>query len=132
MKTKRIWANLAVSDLDRTTRFYTGIGFKPNGASDELTSFTVGDDDFIIHFFIKDKLKTALKGELADLQHGNEMMFTLAADSKETVDNWEKEVDRAGGTIISKPEDFGKGYYGFVFSDPDGHKFNVFYMEGMM
>jgi predicted lactoylglutathione lyase len=132
MKTKQIWANLAVSDLEQTTKFYTGIGFKPNGASNELTSFTVGEDDFVIHFFIKDKLKTALKGELADLQHGNEVVFTLAAESKKEVDNWKKEVNREGGKIISKPEEFGEGYYGFVFSDPDGHRFNVFYMEGMM
>lgn len=131
MKTKQIWANLAVSNLDRTTKFYTGLGFKPNGASNELTSFTVGEDDFIIHFFIKDKLKTALKGELADLQHGNEIIFTLAAKSKKDVDNWEKKVNTAGGKIISKPEEFGEGYYGFVFCDPDGHRFNVFYMEGM-
>jgi len=25
-------------------------------------------------------------------------------------------------------EAFGEGYYGFVFADPDGHKFNVFHM----
>lgn len=132
MKTRKIWANLAVSDLKRTTDFYTGIGFKPNGASDELTSFTVGDDNFIIHFFIKDTLRAAIKGDLADLEQGNEIVFTLAAGSKKDVDDWENEVKRAGGTIVSTPEQFGKGYYGFVFSDPDGHKFNVFYMEGMM
>jgi hypothetical protein len=132
MKTKRIWANLAVSDLERTTKFYTGIGFKPNGASNDLTSFTVGENDFVIHFFVKDKLRAAIKGELADLQHGNEVIFTLAAASKTEVDNWEKEVESSGGKIISKPEEFGEGYYGFVFADPDGHKFNVFYMEGLM
>ena len=131
MKTKQIWANLAVSDLERTTKFYTEVGFKPNGSSNELSSFTVVEDHFVIHFFIKDKLKTALKGELADLQHGNEVVFTLAAESKKEVDNWEKEVNRAGGKIISRPEEFGEGYYGFDFADPDGHRFNVFYMEGL-
>ena len=30
--------------------------------------------------------------------------------------------------MISKPEEFGEVYYGFVFADPDGHTFNVFYM----
>ena len=128
MKTKKIWSNLAVSDLQRTTKFYTALGFKPNGTSKELTSFLVGEDDFIIHFFIKDKLKTALKGELADLQHGNEIIFTLSAESKQEVDQWAKEVEKAGGNLVSKPEEFGEGYYGFVFSDPDGHRFNVFYM----
>ena len=96
-----------------------------------MTSFFVGEDDFVMHFFLKDILKTSIKSEIADSQNANEVLFTLSAESKDQVDNWEKEVERAGGKIISKPEEFGKGYYGLVFADPDGHKFNVFYMEGL-
>lgn len=128
MKTKKIWANLGVEDLERTTKFYTELGFKSNGASNDLTSFFVGEDDFVIHFFLKKILKSSIKGEIVDLKYGNEILFTLSADSKEEVDQWENEVRLAGGTVVSKAEDFGKGYYGFVFADPDGHKFNVFYM----
>jgi predicted lactoylglutathione lyase len=131
MNPKMIWSNLAVSDLERTTKFYTELGFKSNGSSKELTSFFVGEDDFVMHFFLKDILKTSIKSEIADSQNVNEVLFTLSAESKDQVDNWEKEVERAGGKIISKPEEFGKGYYGFVFADPDGHRFNVFYMEGL-
>ncbi|MEP6683694.1 MAG: VOC family protein [Parafilimonas sp.] len=128
MKTKKIWANLAVEDLERTTKFYTELGFRSNGASKELTSFFVGEDDFVIHFFLKGVLKSNVKVELADLEKGIEVIFTLSAESKEEVDNWEKEVKNAGGKIVSDAEEFGNGYYGFVFSDPDGHTFNVFYM----
>jgi predicted lactoylglutathione lyase len=128
MKPKKIWSNLAVSDLERTTKFYTQLGFKPNGKSGELTSFLFGENDFVIHFFLKDILKAGIKGELADLQQGNEIIFTLSAESKEEADQWATEVEKAGGHLVSKPEAFGAGYYGFVFSDPDGHKFNVFYM----
>jgi predicted lactoylglutathione lyase len=128
MNPKMVWSNLAVSDLERTTKFYTELGLKPNGSSKELTSFFVGEDDFVMHFFLNHILKTSIKGEIADSQNANEVLFTLSAESKDQVDNWAKEVERAGGKIISKPEEFGKGYYGFVFADPDGHKFNVFYM----
>lgn len=125
-----IWSNLAVSDLERTTKFYTELGFKPNGKSNELTSFLIGKNDFVIHFFLKDILKTSIKGEITDSQISNEVIFTLSAESKDQVDNWAKEIESAGGKIISEPEEFGKEYYGFVFADPDGHKFNVFYMKG--
>jgi len=54
MKTKKIRANLGVENLELTTKFYSDLGFKPNGASNELTSFFVGEDDFVIHFFLKD------------------------------------------------------------------------------
>ena len=131
MNPKKIWSNLAVSDLDRTTKFYTALGFKPNGkhsVTKELTSFLVGEDDFVMHFFLKDILETNMKVKIADTKNGIEVMFTISAESKDQVDNWAKEVVNAGGKIISKPEAFGEGYYGFVFADPDGHTFNVFYM----
>lgn len=128
MQTKKIWANFSVQDLERTTAFYRQLGFKQNGASDQLTSFFFGDKNFIIHFFLKDVLLSGMKGQIIDTKAGNEIIFTLSADSKEEVDRWEKEVQQAGGTIVSRPEAFGEGYYGFVFADPDGHRFNVFHM----
>lgn len=131
MSPKKIWSNLAVSDLARTTKFYKELGFKFNGSSNELTSFLFGEDEFIMHFFIKDILQTNVKGEIVDGQAANEVVFTISAESKDEVDEWAKEVEPAGGKIISKPEEFGKGYYGFLFADPDGHRFNVFYMEGL-
>ena len=128
MNPKMIWSNLAVSDLKRTTKFYTDLGFKSNGSSKELTSFFVGENNFVIHFFLKEVLQSNINGALVDPKNGNEVIFTLSAGSKDQVDNWEKEVEKAGGKIISMPEEFGKGYYGFDFADPDGHKFNVFHM----
>ncbi|WP_316768548.1 VOC family protein [Pedobacter frigiditerrae] len=132
METRMIWANLAVSDLDKTTKFYTDLGFKPNGTnvSSELVSFTFGNDNFIINFFTVERLKAGTKMEVADLTHGNEVIFSLSADSREEVDQWTQIVKDAGGVIFSGPEDFQKGYT-FGFSDPDGHKFNFLYWPGM-
>ncbi|KFF16061.1 VOC family protein [Flavobacterium hydatis] len=128
MKTKKIWANLGVEDLERTTKFYSELGFKRNGhnASKELTSFIFGDDNFIIHFFIKEQFKWAVDGEMTDLKLGNEIIFSLSAESKNEVNEWVKIVEKAGGRIFAEPQDYGKGYF-FGFSDPDGHKFNVLY-----
>ncbi|WP_018628969.1 VOC family protein [Niabella aurantiaca] len=132
MDPKMIWANLAVDNLERTTKFYTELGFQPNGApNNELTSFAVGKDAFVLHFFLKDALKPGMKGEIADAHIANEIIFTLSAKGKDQVDAWAKEVEKAGGKLVSPPETFGNDYYGFVFADPDGHKFNVFYMEGL-
>ena len=131
MNPKKIWSNLAVSDLDRTTKFYTELGFKPNGSSKELTSFLFGENNFVMHFFLKDILKISINGELADSHQINEILFTLSAQNIEQVNDCAIEVEKAGGKIITKPEAFGEGYYGFLFADPDGHKFNIFYMEGL-
>ncbi len=126
-----IWANLAVTDLERTQKFYTELGFKPNNphSSNELVSFFFGENEFVIHFFLKNIIERNLNTmNFGDPQSSNEIIFTLSAESKEQVNSWAKEVKNAGGTIVSEPESFGENYYGFVFADPDGHKFNVFFM----
>jgi len=128
MKTKMIWANFAVADLDRTTEFYTNLGFKSNGRSNELTSFFFSDNNFVIHFFLKDILEKNTNLKFSNNQNSNEIIFTLSAETKEEVDDWAESVKNAGGRIESDPKEFGNRYYGFNFSDPDGHTFNVFMM----
>ena len=126
MNTKMIWANFAVEDLDRTTDFYKALGFKSNGRSEELTSFFFSDNNFVIHFFLKDILEKNTDLKFSNNPNSNEIIFTLLAETKEEVDDWAESVKNAGGKIESEPKEFGNKYYGFTFSDPDGHKFNVF------
>ncbi len=130
MKTKQVWANLSVEDIEKTHKFYKKLGFEPNGEfskDNDLVSFLVGKDDFVVHFFKKESLKPAMGGEIVDLEEGNEIMFTLSADSVEEVDEWAKEVKRAGGTVFSEPQTIRGKWYGCGFADLDGHKWNVFY-----
>lgn len=132
MKTKKVWANLSVKDVERTHEFYIALGFRPNGEFPnkyKLASFMVGEDDFVVHYFSRESENfiSSLGGEIADLDRGNEVMFTLSADSIEEVDEWAKAVKKAGGTIFSKPQKIQDHWYGCGFADPDGHKWNVFY-----
>ncbi len=134
MKAKQIWANLATNDIERTTKFYTELGFKPNNStgspSQELTSISFGDNGFIINFFPKDILQKNTHTEIADLKDSSEVVFSLSATSKDEVNEWVAIVKRAGGKITVDPYEIGQGYT-FVFSDPDGHKFNILYWPGM-
>jgi predicted lactoylglutathione lyase len=134
MKTKKIWANLATSDLERTTKFYTELGFKADdcGSSQaqELRSFSFGENNFVINFFLKDILQKNTHTEIADLKDGNEIIISLSAETKKEVNEWVEVVKKAGGKIAVEPYEIGQGYT-FVFSDPDGHKFNILYWPGM-
>ena len=132
MKPRMIWSNLAVEDLERTNKFYTQLGFKinPPHTNNELTSFSFGDNNYVINFFLKERLKDAMKGEIADLKKGSETIFSISADSREEVDQCLEEVKKAGGNVFSEPENYQQGYT-FGFADPDGHKFNVLYWPGM-
>ncbi|PWS33087.1 VOC family protein [Pedobacter paludis] len=122
----QIWANLGVKDVKKTEAFYSKLGFKKNTGpeSEELTSFLFGEKDFVIHFFKEDSLKNGMKGELADLKQGNEVMFSISAETEAEVNDWAVKVKEAGGNVFSQPESF-QGMYGCAFADPDGHKFNI-------
>lgn len=138
MTPKQIWANLGVEDIERTTSFYECLGFELNGRpSDDLVSFFFGADNFVIHFFKKERLEASIEGTCADLHKGNEVMFSLAVDRKEDYDRWVSEIQKAGGKIEFDSNTDRKAFYGkngffvCVFTDPDGHKFNLLYNENM-
>lgn len=130
MKAKMFWANLAVADIKRTIDFYTSLGVKPNkGAhTEDIASFVFGDNDFVINFFRKEKLEPALCGKAADLTMGNEIIFSISAGTKEEVSAWVEKALESGGKLHREPSSDENGYYYCVFSDPDGHKFNVLLM----
>ncbi|KIC63038.1 VOC family protein [Chryseobacterium taiwanense] len=132
MKTKQIWANLPITDLERTKKFYEELGFTLNNSvkPHELISFSFGENNFIINFFLKDILETNTKMKFSGVKEENEIIFSLSAKSKEEVDEWVQVVENAGGIISTTPYTTGEGYT-FGFSDPDGHKFNVLYWPGM-
>lgn len=127
MKRGKIWANLSVADLQRTTDFYTKLGFRSNMSreSADLTSFLFGKDDFIIHFFKPEILQSAMNGKVANTKQGSEVIFTLSAESEEEVREWAKKAKEAGGSIFKEASHDANGFYYCVFADPDGHKFNV-------
>lgn len=54
MEPKFIWTNLATNDLERTTQFYTVLGFESNGKIDEGTSFSLGKTN-LLSFFLLNK-----------------------------------------------------------------------------
>lgn len=132
MDTTQIWANLPANDVERTRAFYTALGFRVNGDGgdrDELASFLVGDDDFVVHFFAEPRFRASAEGEVADGRAVDEVMFTLAAASRDEVDEWARAVEEAGGTVFSEPQSVmdNDDWYGCGFADPDGHKWNVFH-----
>ena len=129
MKSKMIWANFVVKDVKRTNEFYTALGFTPNNTNNfpKLASFLFCDNKFVIHFFeqgsgINDFLTSG---------SNNEIIFTLSAETEAEVNEWAERVKKAGGTIFKEVQRDEKGYYGFAFADPDGHKFNVLLMDNM-
>jgi hypothetical protein len=55
-------------------------------------------------------------------------MFALSADSREAVDAMVNAAIAAGGAPAAEPQDHGF-MYGSSFYDPDGHHWEVFWMD---
>lgn len=138
MKVNQIWANLGVENIERTKSFYKSLGFQLNGEpSEDLVSFFFGPEDFVIHFFKKEKLEASLEGSCTDLSSGNEVLFSLAVETKGEYDQFVTDIKNAGGRILfdsnkNKKELYDKnGFIVCVFLDLDGHKFNLLYTANM-
>ena len=129
MKSKMIWANFVVKDVKRTNEFYKALGFTPNNTNNfpKLASFLFGDNKFVIHFFEKGSQINEFLTSGSD----SEIIFTLSAETEVEVKEWAEKVKIAGGTIFKEVKRDEKGYYGFAFADPDGHKFNVLLLDNM-
>jgi predicted lactoylglutathione lyase len=56
-------------------------------------------------------------------------LFSFDAESREEVDEMAKKVKAAGGTLYAEPAENQGWMYGFAFVDPDGHRWNMLYMD---
>jgi predicted lactoylglutathione lyase len=130
--TKEIWINLPVKDINKSKEFFTRLGFSLNtkfGNSDVCASILIGSKNVVVMLFAEQVFKGFISGEIADVTQGTEVLFSIDAETREEVDEIAKKAEDAGGTILSKPAENQGWMYGCAFSDLDGHKWNVLYMD---
>lgn len=126
---RKLFVNIAVSDLDRAVAFFTGLGFEfdPRFTDETATCMLIGEDAYAM-LLVRERFQGFTKKEIADSTAQAEALLALSAESRAEVD---KLVDRAlatGGTPASEPMDLGF-MYGRSFQDPDGHQWEVFWMD---
>jgi len=131
MKATMIWANLPVTNVKATEKFYLSLGIKPNSGhtTEELTSFLFGKDEFPIHFFKREILEASMNDKTLMGGSGSEVIFSISANTEEEILEWVRKVKAAGGNIFRDAKRQEDGYFYCVFSDLDGHKFNVLLIE---
>lgn len=66
---------------------------------------------------------------MLNIQNSCEVLLSFDADGKQEVDDIAKKAVEAGGLSRHKPHAMEGPMYGCVFSDPDGHKWNVLYIK---
>ncbi|SER16717.1 VOC family protein [Pedobacter rhizosphaerae] len=130
--TKSIWLNLPVKDISKSKTFFSKLGFKLNleyGSRPDSASFFIGDNNFVLMLFEQQLYESFVGAKLSNERSGTEVLFSIDAESVEEVDEMAQKVLEAGGTLYAEPG-FKDGWmYGCGFTDLDGQRWSLLYMD---
>lgn len=125
----KIFVNLPVQDLTRSMNFFRALGYTFNMQfTDEKAACLVLGDDIFVMLLLRKFFKGFITNEVADAKEVAEAILSLSADSRDAVDALADKALTAGGSPSKEPSDLGF-MYGRSFLDPDGHHWEVFYMD---
>jgi predicted lactoylglutathione lyase len=127
---KMIFVNLPVSDLERATAFYEAVGAGKNEQfCDGTASCMVFSETIYAMLLTHDKFRQFTPKKIADAKQTSEVLICLSADSRDGVDDMVRRAEAAGGTVDPCPVQDHGFMYGRSFEDPDGHIWEVMWMD---
>lgn len=127
---RMIFVNLPVSDLARSIAFYEAIGAAKNEEfRDESSQAMMFSDAIWVMLLDHQKFATFTPRAIPDAHQTSQVLLCLSADSREDVDATVSKAVAAGGRADPGPtQDFGF-MYGRSFEDPDGHIWELTWMD---
>lgn len=129
MPARKLFVNVAVEDLDRSVAFFTKLGFSfdPQFTDESATCMLVGEDAYVM-LLVRNRFTDFTSKELVDPSTQIEAILALSAESREEVDTLADKALAAGGSPANDPMEL-DFMYGRSFNDPDGHLWEVFWMD---
>jgi predicted lactoylglutathione lyase len=126
---QNIFVNLPVKNLQSSMKFFTELGFQFNPQfTNEMAACMVINEHIYAMLLTEEHFKTFTTKEIADSAKTTEAIVALSAESREKVDEVVNKALEAGGKPSKEPQDYGF-MYSRSFQDPDGHLWEVLYME---
>ncbi len=124
-----VFINLPVKDLQRSIAFFKALGFDHNPQFTDDTAACIVISD-VIHVMVltEEKFATFSPNPISDARSATEVLNALSCSSREEVDDLVRKAVAAGGNTYAEPRDHGF-MYGHGFQDPDGHIWEVYYMD---
>jgi uncharacterized protein len=129
MAQRMMFLNLPVRDLERSKAFFArlGFGFEQRFTDDKAACMVVSDLGFVM--LLQDRFfRTFTRRELCDTTRQSEGMLAISCESRAEVDALASTALEAGGSAAMPPVDHGF-MYGRSFYDPDGHHWEVLWMD---
>ncbi|CAA9391601.1 MAG: Glyoxalase family protein [uncultured Propionibacteriaceae bacterium] len=126
---RMIFVNLPVSDLATARAFYTGLGFTVNETfSDESCTCIVVSDTIFVMLLNHRRFADFITGSVDTDPSRTEVINCLSAESRDEVDELYRNALANGGKPWLDTMEEGP-MYGHSFTDPDGHVWEVLYMD---
>lgn len=127
--TRMLFVNLPVTDLDRAKAFYAALGFVNEPRfSDDTAACMVWSEAIFVMVLTHDKWKTFTSRPIPDTA-SSEVMLCLSCESRDEVNALADAAGNHAGTADINPSQD----YGFMmsrsFADPDGHVWEVMWMD---
>ena len=126
---RMIFVNLPVADLKASMAFYEALGFENNPAfTDETAACMVWSEAVKVMLLTHEKWRTFTQRPIPP-PDSSEVMLALSCDSREAVNALNKTAAAHGGTADINPvQDLGF-MYNRNLADPDGHVWEMFWMD---
>jgi len=127
---KMIFVNLPVTDLAKSTSFYEAIGATRNPQfSDDKVSSMMISDTIVVMLLTHERYKDFTSKTIPDAHKSAQVLLCLSENSREDVDGRVNSAISGGGKADPCPsQDFGF-MYGRSFEDPDGHIWEIMWMD---
>ena len=127
---RMIFVNLPVADLPKSRRFLEALGAvnEPKFTDETAACMTLSNSIHVM-LLTHPKFSQFTPRPIADANVGSEVLLALSADSRESVDSTLEQAVAAGGTADPSPkQDYGV-MYGRSVADPDGHIWEIMWMD---
>ncbi|HEV2623023.1 MAG TPA: VOC family protein [Frateuria sp.] len=125
-----IFINLPVTDLKRSRAFYEAVGATNNPAfSDATAACMVVSETIHVMLLTHAKWRQFTSKRIVDARTDAQVLLCLSAESRDAVSGLVERAVGGGGTADPTPvQDYGF-MYGRSFEDPDGHIWEVMWMD---
>ena len=126
---RQLFVNLAVRDLPRAIDFFTKLGFHfdPRFTDDTATCMILGEHSYAM-LLSEAKFRQFTTKQICDTSRQTEALLALSCASRAEVDALVATALACGGRPAMEKQDHGF-MYGWSFYDPDGHHWEVMWMD---
>lgn len=129
---RMIFVNLPTRDLAAADTFYGALGLRrnPEFSNEDATAWMITDDIWVMSLEEGFYRRFLRGGDQPAFGEGaKQMLNALSCDSRDHVDQLTGAAAGNGGAVYREAEEEMPGMYGSAVTDPDGHVWELMWME---